>query len=125
MLMGIVTKNAIMLVDFAVEAMHRGLDKHGGHHRGVETLPADHHHHGRNDRGHGAERFGDRRGRGFSSPMAIAVIGGLVVATLLSPLFVPAFFTIMDDCRPTFWAGVWTLRWPGRRTGDRQKARQG
>ena len=27
MLMGIVTKNAIMLVDFAVEAMHEGVDR--------------------------------------------------------------------------------------------------
>jgi AcrB/AcrD/AcrF family len=33
----------------------------------------------------------------FRSPMAIAVIGGLLVATLLSLLFVPALFTIMDD----------------------------
>jgi AcrB/AcrD/AcrF family len=31
------------------------------------------------------------------SPMAIGVIGGLLVSTLLSLLFVPAFFTIMDD----------------------------
>jgi hypothetical protein len=29
--------------------------------------------------------------------MAIAIIGGLLVSTLLSLLFVPAFFTIMDD----------------------------
>jgi hypothetical protein len=29
--------------------------------------------------------------------MAIAVIGGLLVSTLLSLLFVPAFFTLMDD----------------------------
>jgi AcrB/AcrD/AcrF family len=33
----------------------------------------------------------------FRSPMAIAVIGGLLVSTLLSLLFVPAFFTLMDD----------------------------
>jgi hypothetical protein len=29
--------------------------------------------------------------------MAIAVIGGLLVSTVLSLLFVPAFFVIMDD----------------------------
>jgi len=29
--------------------------------------------------------------------MAIAVIGGLLVSTLLSLLFVPAFFLLMDD----------------------------
>ena len=27
MLMGIVTKNAIMLVDFAIESMHRGIKR--------------------------------------------------------------------------------------------------
>ncbi len=33
----------------------------------------------------------------FRSPMAIAVIGGLIVSTFLSLLFVPAFFAVMDD----------------------------
>jgi hypothetical protein len=33
----------------------------------------------------------------FRSPMAIAVIGGLVISTFLSLLFVPAFFALMDD----------------------------
>jgi hypothetical protein len=33
----------------------------------------------------------------FRSPMAIAVIGGLIVSTFLSLLFVPAFFCLMDD----------------------------
>jgi len=29
--------------------------------------------------------------------MAIAVIGGLLVSTMLSLIFVPSFFTVMDD----------------------------
>ena len=33
----------------------------------------------------------------FRSPMAVAVIGGLVTSTLLSLLVVPAVFTIVDD----------------------------
>ena len=33
----------------------------------------------------------------FRAPMAIAVIGGLLVSTLLSLIFVPSFYTIMDD----------------------------
>ena len=33
----------------------------------------------------------------FRAPMAIAVIGGLLVSTLLSLVFVPSFYTIMDD----------------------------
>jgi len=33
----------------------------------------------------------------FRSPMAVAVIGGLLVSTVLSLLFVPAVFSAMDD----------------------------
>ena len=33
----------------------------------------------------------------FRAPMAISVIGGLLVSTLLSLVFVPSFFTVMDD----------------------------
>ena len=36
-------------------------------------------------------------GGDFRAPMAIAVIGGLLVSTLLSLIFVPAFFILMDD----------------------------
>jgi HAE1 family hydrophobic/amphiphilic exporter-1 len=31
------------------------------------------------------------------APMAVAVIGGLISSTLLSLVYVPAFFTVMDD----------------------------
>ncbi|WP_163460185.1 efflux RND transporter permease subunit, partial [Escherichia coli] len=39
--------------------------------------------------------FGD--GGEFRAPMAIAVIGGLLISTVLSLVFVPSFYTIMDD----------------------------
>ena len=42
-------------------------------------------------------------GGGFRSPMAIAVIGGLIVSTLLSLVFVPAVFTIIDDIGRVSW----------------------
>jgi hypothetical protein len=42
-----------------------------------------------------AMAFGD--GGEFRAPMAIAVIGGLLISTLLSLLFVPSFFIVMDD----------------------------
>jgi AcrB/AcrD/AcrF family len=45
--------------------------------------------------------FGD--GGEFRSPMAIAVIGGLVVSTALSLVFVPAAFTVLDDAGRLFW----------------------
>jgi HAE1 family hydrophobic/amphiphilic exporter-1 len=42
-----------------------------------------------------ASGIGD--GGAFRSPMAIALIGGLLSSTFLSLVFVPAAFTIMDD----------------------------
>jgi hypothetical protein len=39
----------------------------------------------------------------FRSPMAIAVMGGLLVSTVLSLVFVPSFFTVMDDIGNLMW----------------------
>jgi multidrug efflux pump subunit AcrB len=98
MLMGLVTKNAIMLVDFAVEEMGRGVDRvtaivDAGRKRArpivMTTLamaagmvPS-------------AMAFGV--GGEFRAPMAVAVIAGLIVSTLLSLVFVPAVFLLMDS----------------------------
>jgi hydrophobe/amphiphile efflux-1 (HAE1) family protein len=104
MLMGIVTKNAIMLVDFAVEAMHLGLDRtaaivDAGHKRArpiiMTTIAMA--------AGMAPSALALGAGGEFRSPMAIAVIGGLVVSTFLSLLFVPAFFTVMDDVGRLTW----------------------
>jgi multidrug efflux pump subunit AcrB len=48
----------------------------------------------------------------FRSPMAVAVIGGLITSTLLSLLVIPAVFTFIDDIA----AGMQRLwRWrPGK-----------
>jgi multidrug efflux pump subunit AcrB len=98
MLMGIVTKNAIMLVDFAVEAMHSGLGRteaiiDAGHKRArpiiMTTIAMA--------AGMVPSALALGAGGEFRSPMAIAVIGGLVVSTFLSLLFVPACFTLIDD----------------------------
>jgi multidrug efflux pump subunit AcrB len=98
MLMGIVTKNAIMLVDFAVEAMHAGVDRttaiiDAGQKRArpiVMTTIAM-------VAGMTPSALALGAGGEFRSPMAIAVIGGLLVATFLSLLVVPALFTLTDD----------------------------
>jgi len=37
------------------------------------------------------------------SPMALAVIGGLIFSTVLSLLFVPAMFAMMDDFSALCW----------------------
>jgi multidrug efflux pump subunit AcrB len=104
MLMGIVTKNAIMLVDFAVEEIARGVPRRdaivdAGRKRArpiimttiamaAGMVPS-------------ALAFGD--GGEFRAPMAIAVIGGLIVSTVLSLVFVPAVFCLMDDVAKWLW----------------------
>jgi hypothetical protein len=39
----------------------------------------------------------------FRSPMALAVIGGLLFSTVLSLVFVPAMFMVMDDIGSLIW----------------------
>ncbi len=98
MLMGIVTKNAILLVDFAIEMQHRGMDRfnamiEAGHKRArpiVMTSIAM-------SAGMLPSALGVGEGGAFRAPMAIAVIGGIIVSTILSLIVVPSFFLIMDD----------------------------
>lgn len=110
MLMGVATKNSILLVEYALVA-RRGHDGSDGrpavepmsrwdalrdacHKRarpiimttiamGAGMLPI-------------AVGFG-AADSSFRSPMAIAVIGGLITSTVLSLLVVPAVFTYVDD----------------------------
>ena len=64
MLMGIVTKNAIMLVDFAVEEMARGVTARRGHRRcRPQARPADRDDDDRDGRRHAAVGAGHRRRR--------------------------------------------------------------
>ncbi|MFM9426145.1 multidrug efflux pump subunit AcrB [Variovorax sp. GrIS 2.14] len=110
MLMGVATKNSILLVEYAIVARrgHDGCDgrpavagmsrwdalRDACHKRarpiimttiamGAGMLPI-------------AVGFG-AADSSFRSPMAIAVIGGLITSTVLSLLVVPAVFTYIDD----------------------------
>ncbi|MEQ5183744.1 efflux RND transporter permease subunit [Providencia alcalifaciens] len=100
MLMGIVTKNSILLVEFILEKERTGLNRQqaiieAGQERIrpiimttfamiagmiplVLTTGAD---------------------AGFRAPMAVAVIGGLMSSTVLSLLFVPVIYSLMDDLK--------------------------
>jgi multidrug efflux pump subunit AcrB len=98
MLMGIVTKNSILLVDYAILARKAGMSRTDSlvdacHKRsrpivmttiamGAGMLPL---------------ALGWSGDPSFRSPMAVAVIGGLITSTLLSLLVVPAVFTYVDD----------------------------
>jgi hydrophobic/amphiphilic exporter-1 (mainly G- bacteria), HAE1 family len=105
MLIGIVAKNGIMLVDFAVERVKHGMTRidaivDAGRKRarpivmttlamGAGMLPS---------------AMGIGEGGEFRAPMAIAVIGGLIAATFLSLIFVPSFYIVMDDlARLSYW----------------------
>ena len=99
MLMGIVTKNSILLVDYAIIAREAGKNRWDAlvdacHKRSrpiVMTTIA---------MGAGMLPLALGMGLGdpsFRAPMAITVIGGLLTSTLLSLLVVPAVFTYVDD----------------------------
>ena len=98
MLMGIVTKNSIMLVDFAVEQEKHGMSQReaiidAGRKRArpiiMTTLAMA--------AGMVPAAMATGEGGEFRAPMAIAVIGGLLVSTVLSLVFIPSVYTIMDD----------------------------
>jgi len=100
MLTGIAAKNSILLVDYAIMAMRQGMTKRealidAAHKRarpiimttfamGLGMLPI-------------AAALGE--GTAFRSPMAIAVIGGLITSTALSLLFVPVVFSLIDGVK--------------------------
>jgi multidrug efflux pump subunit AcrB len=98
MLMGIVAKNSILLVDFAIEEMRAGKPRleailESGHKRArpiVMTTVAM-------VAGMLPVAIGWGGDSDFRGPMAIAVIGGLITSTALTLVIVPAVFTLFDD----------------------------
>ncbi len=98
MLMGIVAKNSILLVDFAIEEMRAGKPRleailESGHKRArpiVMTTVAM-------VAGMLPVAIGWGGDSDFRGPMAIAVIGGLITSTGLTLVIVPAVFTVLDD----------------------------
>ncbi|HQS32833.1 MAG: RND transporter [Polaromonas sp. 24-62-144] len=110
MLMGIATKNSILLVEYAIVA-RRGNDGSNGHPvvagmSRIDALLDACHKRARpiimTTLAMGAGMLPIATGFGaadssFRSPMAVAVIGGLITSTVLSLLVVPAVFTYLDD----------------------------
>ena len=103
MLMGIVTKNSILLVDYAILARQAGMNRFDAlvdacHKRSrpivMTTISMG--------AGMTPLALGWGADPSFRSPMAVAVIGGLITSTLLSLLVVPAVFTYIDDLEHLF-----------------------
>lgn len=120
MLMGIATKNSILLVEYAIVARRdHGMSRWNAlrdacHKRArpiiMTTLAM------------GAGMLPIALGLGaadssFRSPMAVAVIGGLITSTVLSLLVVPAVFTYIDDIEH------WLRRTARRLRGQREEPR--
>ena len=109
MLMGIATKNSILLVDYALIAQRRGLARFDAIidacrkrarpiimttiAMGAGMLPL-------------VFGWGDADPT-FRRPMAAAVLGGLVTSTLLSLVVIPVVYTLMDDLSE--WFGKWLI----------------
>lgn len=107
MLMGIVTKNSILLVEYALVAVQQGVARRDAIvdacrkraqpivmttvAMGAGMLPI-------------ALKIG--ADADFRAPMAIAVIGGLLTSTLLSLFYVPVVFTLVDDLKQRLVRGV-------------------
>ncbi len=98
MLMGLVTKNAILLVDFAKVLQKRGMSRReavvtAGRTRlrpiMMTTLAMIF--------GMMPLALGIGAGAEWRAPMARAVVGGLITSTLLTLLVVPVVYTVLDD----------------------------
>lgn len=98
MLMGLVTKNAILLIDFIKKAMDRGEARYdailnAGKTRLRPILMTT----SAMVMGMVPLALGLGEGGEQSAPMAHAVIGGVITSTLLTLVVVPVIFTYLDD----------------------------
>ena len=106
MLLGIVSKNSILLIDFAIEEMQKGIPKFeaimdAGHKRAqpiVMTTVAM-------TAGMVPTAISLTGDGAWRAPMGIVVIGGLIVSTLLTLVIVPAGFSLADGFERR--AGPW------------------
>ena len=106
LLIGIVKKNAIMMIDFAIEASRQGLSSHDAIHQAcllrfrpimmttcaalLGALPL---------------AFGNGDGAELRAPLGIAIVGGLIVSQVLTLYTTPVVYLYMDRIR---------VRWEGR-----------
>ncbi|WP_288384518.1 efflux RND transporter permease subunit [uncultured Acinetobacter sp.] len=100
MLMGLVTKNAILLIDFIKKAMERGETRfdailQAGKTRLRPILMTT----SAMVMGMVPLALGLGEGGEQSAPMAHAVIGGVITSTLLTLVVVPVIFTYLDDLK--------------------------
>jgi multidrug efflux pump len=114
LLIGIVKKNAIMMVDFAIEASRQGLSSHDAIYQAcvlrfrpimmttfaalLGALPL---------------AFGTGEGSELRAPLGISIVGGLIVSQMLTLYTTPVVYLYMDRLR---------VRWESRRRRRPAKA---
>jgi multidrug efflux pump len=107
LLIGIVKKNAIMMVDFAIEASRQGLSSYDAIHQAcllrfrpimmttcaalLGALPL---------------AFGNGEGAELRAPLGISIVGGLIVSQMLTLYTTPVVYLYMDRIR---------MRWEARK----------
>lgn len=103
LLMGLVTKNAILLIDFILQARRAGLTRTEAILRAgpirlrpilMTTLAMI--------AGMLPIALGLGAGSGWRAPMAITVIGGLITSTMLTLVVIPVVYTLVDDAQIFF-----------------------
>ena len=117
LLMGIVAKNAILLIDFAKWSEESGLDRRealiqAGRIRLRPILMTTF----ALIAGMIPVALGSGEGGDFRAPLGIAVIGGVLTSTLLTLLVIPTVYETLADTRD--WLGARLLRKENRRAGS-------
>ncbi|MBS1186878.1 MAG: efflux transporter permease subunit [Burkholderiaceae bacterium] len=117
MLMGLVTKNAILLVDFANQARKEGMARSAALLKAADvrlrpilmtTLAMIF--------GMVPLAFGMAEGSEQRAPMGQAVIGGIITSSLLTLVVVPVLYTYLDD-----WAEWGKRKWFGEKQQQEQE----
>ncbi|MGO9921644.1 MAG: efflux RND transporter permease subunit, partial [Isosphaeraceae bacterium] len=120
LLIGIVKKNAIMMVDFALEAQRQGLDVHEAVKRACllrfrpimmttcaaicGALPL---------------AFGTGEGSELRHPLGITIVGGLIVSQILTLYTTPVVFIYLDSVGKLL-TRLWNRYYLGKKAPDRR-----